>query len=520
VNSVEINENDLMERLANDDVSAWSELVNRYSKLVFSIAYQILRNKNDAEDAVQNTFVRLKLYANKFDSSQPLNPWLARIAGGEAIRIYNQNKNNQKKESARMDNKKDSIQSQRRGLLDEVEHEEMKSMVKKAIDMLPDGSRVALTLYYAGGLSQTEIANEMGVSQVSISAKIKSGLEKVKDYLKKSGFQASIALAPHLMQECFISVRPSKEFVVQLAQQLPTQNQLKVVSSTLNTTSSFGHSRYLHKGILYFLCISIGLLVWFYFQQNNKIQQKPEPKIALNPIQLETKKTFHPLDILNHEPFYMAEGKIQKEIGRPDVLVDGLINHRGGDGKWIMRKNKSDGFDIVREVINKDKLAGMYIEKRFNGPTLFKGVIRFSQQKSEFCLMIGTLINTDESVTSMASEKKGFIYDVNGRYNKIGSVGAEHDSVVSFEIYVWKDENKWHTATFFIANDLPGKHFRSSSLTHINKPFQFGFYSNCKVVCENFTYCELPVNWQPFSEPEIQKVKDKFPKDFFAQKDQ
>lgn len=508
---LEINEKELMKRLVNNDLSAWAQLVQRYSKLVYSISYRILKNNSDAEDAVQNTFVRLKLYANKFDKSQPLNPWLARIASGEAIRIYNRNKNTQKKESVRMDTKNNSLISQRRSVVEVAEKEEMENIVKKAIELLPDTSRIALTLYYAGGLSQTEIANEMGVSQVSISEKIKNGLEKVKTYLKKSGFQASIALSPSLMQECIVSVSPTKEFLLNLANQLPTDAQLKFIASqTLqiktNTLRGIG-SNWLFYLLGFSLVVVLSL---FYFKRKEIVTPVLSNAITTKKITVnEPIKSFEKMDIINHSPFYLLFGKIQKEIDKPDILAEGLIQHRGGDESWVMKNNSIGSLSIFREEIKKFEFAGLYLDKKFDKPHLFKGKIKFLKDKSKFGIQMGTPISTNEKTIPLGSEDKNFVYNVDGHYSEIANINAVEGSVVEFKIYIWKDENKWISAAFLYQNYEKNSHLVVSKLTHINKPFKFGFYSNNKVECENFEYADLGENWEPFLDPFVVQVKDK-----------
>lgn len=226
-----MNDQELMQLLVEENLGAWSEIVKRYGNLVYSIAYQILKNSNDAEDAVQNTFIRLKIYSNKFDHSLPVKPWLSRIASGEAIRIYNQTKNIHKKESGRMETQNYLNHSQDSEVSSQMEQKELEVMVKKAIEMLPELSRVAVTLYYVGGMNQTEIAKELGVSQFSISEKINLGLSKIKAYLAKAGISASITLSPSLLQNSISSQTLPVSFIEKLSHSFPTQAQAAKINA-------------------------------------------------------------------------------------------------------------------------------------------------------------------------------------------------------------------------------------------------------------------------------------------------
>lgn len=188
----QIEDQKLMQSLVAENLGAWADIVNRYGHFVYTIAYRVLNNSSDTDDAVQNTFVRLKKYSGTFDPSQSLKPWLSQIASGEAIRIYNKNKNINKKESRRMEPQNYPAPSPKKDVSEMAAQKEVEAMVKNAIALLPESSRNAITLYYLGGMSQTEIAKKLGLSQFSISEKIKLGLEKVKLHLKNAGVHAPI----------------------------------------------------------------------------------------------------------------------------------------------------------------------------------------------------------------------------------------------------------------------------------------------------------------------------------------
>lgn len=70
----------LVESVKNGSHSAYSELVRRHSRLVFSIAYRIMHNKQDAEDAMQDSLLRAFTRINSFDGRSAFATWLTRIA--------------------------------------------------------------------------------------------------------------------------------------------------------------------------------------------------------------------------------------------------------------------------------------------------------------------------------------------------------------------------------------------------------------------------------------------------------
>lgn len=77
-------EADLVRRARRVDEAAWEALVRAHQEPVFRLAYLILGDADDAEDAAQETFIRAYTALNRFDESRPLRPWLLSIAANLA----------------------------------------------------------------------------------------------------------------------------------------------------------------------------------------------------------------------------------------------------------------------------------------------------------------------------------------------------------------------------------------------------------------------------------------------------
>ncbi|MSR37598.1 MAG: sigma-70 family RNA polymerase sigma factor [Planctomycetes bacterium] len=74
-------ENELMVRIQAGDLLAFESLVKRYQFMVYGLAMSILRRPEDAEEAAQDTFLKLFRARDQFDVSRKLEPWLLQIAG-------------------------------------------------------------------------------------------------------------------------------------------------------------------------------------------------------------------------------------------------------------------------------------------------------------------------------------------------------------------------------------------------------------------------------------------------------
>ena len=82
----------LLRAAQGGDPAAFGELVRRYQRAVYRVAYALTRNASDADDLAQETFVRAYQAIGRFRVGEPLFPWLARIATNQAITLFRRRK--------------------------------------------------------------------------------------------------------------------------------------------------------------------------------------------------------------------------------------------------------------------------------------------------------------------------------------------------------------------------------------------------------------------------------------------
>ena len=85
-------ESGLLRAAQGGDQAAFTELVRRYQRAVYRVAYALTRNASDADDLAQETFVRAYQAIGRFRVGEPLFPWLARIATNQAITLFRRRK--------------------------------------------------------------------------------------------------------------------------------------------------------------------------------------------------------------------------------------------------------------------------------------------------------------------------------------------------------------------------------------------------------------------------------------------
>jgi RNA polymerase sigma-70 factor (ECF subfamily) len=78
----------LIRAAQNGESRAFAEIVRRYQRAIYRVAYGLTRNPSDADDLAQETFLRAYQALGRFRVGEPLYPWLARIATNQAFSLY------------------------------------------------------------------------------------------------------------------------------------------------------------------------------------------------------------------------------------------------------------------------------------------------------------------------------------------------------------------------------------------------------------------------------------------------
>jgi RNA polymerase sigma-70 factor, ECF subfamily len=143
----------LVRRVRNGDMEAYGELVRRHTRRAFSIAYSILRHREDAEDVVQEAFIRTLERIERIEEGRPFHPWFFRIVVNRAI-SYQRSRSVRVSTPVREELRSDGPAPDRA-----VEHRELRERLLQAVDALPERQRTIVLLADVEELSSAEIAD-------------------------------------------------------------------------------------------------------------------------------------------------------------------------------------------------------------------------------------------------------------------------------------------------------------------------------------------------------------------------
>jgi RNA polymerase sigma-70 factor (ECF subfamily) len=168
----------LLVRVQEGDAAAFDVLVRRHLPRARVIARRLMQDPDDADDLVQDAFLRALERITTFDVSRAFEPWFTRL-------LINLGLDLRRKQSVRQTVSHDpetfpgGVRPDR-----ETERSELRSSLSQALEKLPDRQRLVVTLFEIDGQSTEEIAEMLKVSQVTIRWHLHQARRTLRELLK------------------------------------------------------------------------------------------------------------------------------------------------------------------------------------------------------------------------------------------------------------------------------------------------------------------------------------------------
>jgi len=172
----------LLSRIAARDAGAIAQLYDRHSRTLYSLILRILRDRSEAEEVLQEVFVRAWTRAETYerDLGSPV-AWLVRIARNRAIDRLRANQARDR--AAGVAPVADPIESPERT----ASLTERQRAVARALDGLPAEQRQLIEHAYFMGLSQSELAERFGLPLGTVKTRIRTGMMALRHALQHVG---------------------------------------------------------------------------------------------------------------------------------------------------------------------------------------------------------------------------------------------------------------------------------------------------------------------------------------------
>jgi RNA polymerase sigma-70 factor (ECF subfamily) len=173
---------ELVEAFRQGDMAAFNELVRRYQERVYWIARRVTGTHEDADDVVQETFVRVFEGLDGFRSASSFYTWLYRIAVNVALNALRKKRLKEflpydaaMEESHAGDDRVDAA----------LEAAETKEVIRRAIDRLPPRQKLVFTLRYYEEMPYEEMSKNLGKTEGGLKANYFHALRKIEAYVKR-----------------------------------------------------------------------------------------------------------------------------------------------------------------------------------------------------------------------------------------------------------------------------------------------------------------------------------------------
>jgi RNA polymerase sigma-70 factor (ECF subfamily) len=171
---------DVIERCRKGNARAQYELYRLYARSMYNICLRMMQTREVAEDMLQEAFSDAfgKLETFRFDSG--FGSWLKRIVINNCINEINRRKTD-------LEFFDDMMMFENDGEADEQDYESQLSVesIKKAMEQLPDGSRLIFSLYLLEGYDHVEISQILNISESNSKSQYMRAKRKVKDILSE-----------------------------------------------------------------------------------------------------------------------------------------------------------------------------------------------------------------------------------------------------------------------------------------------------------------------------------------------
>jgi RNA polymerase sigma-70 factor (ECF subfamily) len=173
----------LIKAFKNGNIEAFEKLFDRYHKKLYVFLYQLLHSKEDAEEIVQETFIKIWEKREEFIEGYPFDSFLFKIAKNAFLNL------NRKKINHR-------VFTDHLTLLSKISEDttdnyiifkETRDIINSVIDGLPPKRKEIFLLRQTQELSRKEIAKKLGISIVTVDSQLLKANKYLKEELKKYG---------------------------------------------------------------------------------------------------------------------------------------------------------------------------------------------------------------------------------------------------------------------------------------------------------------------------------------------
>jgi len=175
----------LIEQCLSGDQAAWDAIVRQHWRKVFNVAYKFVGKHDEAEDLTQDIFLKIFKALDTFDRRANFQTWIISISRNLCIDHYRSVRKERQTIARDVDASDLQPASRERGPYAAAEHQDLRQMLRQALETLPVTLRTAVVLRDLQELSYQEIADRLGLPEGTVKSRINRGRLELGRQLKR-----------------------------------------------------------------------------------------------------------------------------------------------------------------------------------------------------------------------------------------------------------------------------------------------------------------------------------------------
>jgi RNA polymerase sigma-70 factor (ECF subfamily) len=172
-----------LEQIRNGNTNAYAMLINKHKTMAFNVALRITRNREDAEEVIQDAFLKVYYSLKDFEGKSKFSTWLYKIVYNQAISKI------RKKSITQSDINEEIINNFTVGNisrdLNYLASEDQTKYINLALSKLPEEDSAIVTLFYLNESSIEEVSEITGLSESNVKVKLHRSRKKMYEELKQ-----------------------------------------------------------------------------------------------------------------------------------------------------------------------------------------------------------------------------------------------------------------------------------------------------------------------------------------------